>query len=106
MLSVVMLKVVMLSVTAPFLSLRKNGRYFCAHPNCLDPTTKDLRSDAESWLSMTQLWRHFEQRHAVDADLAFKCELCDAGFTTRAQCYKTFYCGNLLPFRGHTTILL
>ncbi len=25
--------------------------------------------------------------------------------TTWAQCYKTFYRGNLLPFRGHTVIL-
>ena len=25
--------------------------------------------------------------------------------TARAQCYKTFYHGNLLPFHGHTVIL-
>ncbi len=24
---------------------------------------------------------------------------------TRAQCYETFYCGNLSPFHGHTIIL-
>ena len=33
---------------------------------------------------MTQLWRHFELRHALESDLVFKCEQCYEGFATRA----------------------
>ncbi len=63
---------------------RKNGRYYCGHANCVDPSTGDVKDDAENWRSMTQVWRHFELCHASPSDFVFKCKQCSEGFTTRA----------------------
>lgn len=65
-------------------SIRKNGRYYCGHPNCLEPESGEIKDGAENWRSMTQVWKHFEMKHAVEKDLAFKCKQCDKGFTTPA----------------------